>query len=709
MRREVWIALVGVALACAYADDARLQQKVSFQEPAQSVGQILKKLSQQTGLTLFPVPPLEREILIVDAQEVPLKALMDALADALDAEWFAQPNGAYRFTRTTKKAQARRQQDDAELKANLPDAIQSRTEELQTFAWTREQLEAELRAARQHLGDQLSDPENRSQEGTEQLFRQSRRLNPARRLALRLVQRLQPQRLLDIPVGERRVFSNLQGRYLEPFRFNLAPLLQQFAQEQSLLGAVWHDPQIGIDAREQQYREREDQFPSLLTQDWGDLPDRKPVDAANLRLFLEVQRGSPTGFVVSVYVEDLAAQRVYRGAETFSISLNSASLPDGAWREQPVEWSDATRLLASAASAYEAFQEAMMAQARGEAVSTAFPSMRLDAARQRVLDPALTEPHSLKTTDLLRSYARAQGKALVALPKETDLIEIRATGEAVLSKRSRLGMYAYILQGYRWRERDGILIATPPLVSYAWGDRFDRVGVSRVSARLLQQGYLTLDDRLEWAQAEARGFPCGEHWAALRGAVGLRFSDLYNEGARLLNRFSKQERNALLNGATIRLHEMSPAARHAILHAVYHTELGQLPVRRREAIDLPHATFPNGLPPETALRVQVSDSGWMSYIPKRGDLFELPQSLNALLVGRSDNDTGTLNQVEALFGVDVRYELQLVLPNEATALSLGVVEAFRPFHDKPARWSELPESVRTQISQRLQLQPPSEP
>lgn len=91
-------------LTVACAEDKRLQQTVTFHEPAQSLKSVCQKLSRSTGVVLFPVPPLDKEIVLVDAASLPLKALMDALAHALDAEWSAQPNGAYRLSRPPKRA-----------------------------------------------------------------------------------------------------------------------------------------------------------------------------------------------------------------------------------------------------------------------------------------------------------------------------------------------------------------------------------------------------------------------------------------------------------------------------------------------------------------------------------------------------------------------------------------------------------------------------
>jgi hypothetical protein len=52
------------------------------------------------------------------------------------------------------------------------------------------------------------------------------------------VQQIDLQALVDIPLWERRVFSNMSGRYLLPLRMNLAPLLQQWQAERETFEKV---------------------------------------------------------------------------------------------------------------------------------------------------------------------------------------------------------------------------------------------------------------------------------------------------------------------------------------------------------------------------------------------------------------------------------------------------------------------------------------
>ncbi|MCX7993117.1 MAG: hypothetical protein N2651_05565 [Fimbriimonadales bacterium] len=699
-----WVGLLcggWLALQIACAGDTRLQQTISFQEPAQTVAQILQKLTKQTGVVLFPAPPLDKEILIVDAPNIPLRKLMDAVADALDAEWFEQPNGSYRLSRPAKRAMERRQKDDAALKASLRQAIEREAKRSEEFHWARENLREKLRDARERLSQLLANPQERDSAERSQLTAYSRQLNPVERLLWRVLQGVDLQKLLNIPVRERRVFSSQSGRFLEPLGFEVAPLLRRFAQEQSLLGVLWHDPQAGVDALERQHREQHG-YESPLTFHWGSLPDAKPVDPAALRLYLEILRSAPDAFSIVVYVEDPVARRAYRAWRYFSPGREALfPLSEGDWRQRPVAWSEESRLLANIVTNFHEsyYSSTALSKVLGNEETNPV-RYRLDEARLRLLDPAMTEPHSMITADLLCSYARARGKAVVAVPNENALLQIAAQSmqQAIQSGRDRLEQHTMVLQMHEWTEQGDVLVAKPMLASYRWGDRFERAGVSRLTMRVLQRGYLTLDDQREWLQVESPYGSHGEFWASWRGATAFRYLSSHAL-LRFLNRLSERERTSLLSGATVRLYEMSPALRNALTHLVYYADLPvSLLGKEPDAIEIPQAVFPMGLPADSIFRVRTLDMA--CYIPQRDDAMqESPTPIEPSQIGaEAERSAQTFDEVVGLFGVERFYDMEVVLPDGQTTIRLGSVSEFRPLIEKPMRWRELPESVREQLT-----------
>jgi hypothetical protein len=113
-----------------------------------------------------------------------------------------------------------------------------------------------------------------------------------RRLIIRLVRRLDLRRLLAIPVGERRVFSNVRGRYLEPFGFEVGSLLAAYQREARWVYQVWTHPLDGFD--KEWVKRFNQRYGYVIEQDyqWRREPSQVPLT----RLYLEVERIDPDSF-----------------------------------------------------------------------------------------------------------------------------------------------------------------------------------------------------------------------------------------------------------------------------------------------------------------------------------------------------------------------------------------------------------------------------
>jgi hypothetical protein len=68
------IACCGLLIvALGWCLDEPLQQRVSYDKPAQTLKTLLRDLSAQTNLNLYAAPPLDAEIVLVAVQEMPLQ------------------------------------------------------------------------------------------------------------------------------------------------------------------------------------------------------------------------------------------------------------------------------------------------------------------------------------------------------------------------------------------------------------------------------------------------------------------------------------------------------------------------------------------------------------------------------------------------------------------------------------------------------------
>lgn len=87
--------LMGLSGWCA---DDPLQQRITYDKPAQTLQTLLRELSQQTQLKLSAAPPLDAEFVLVAVQDLPLNTLMAHLAELVDGEWLREAEGVYRLS-----------------------------------------------------------------------------------------------------------------------------------------------------------------------------------------------------------------------------------------------------------------------------------------------------------------------------------------------------------------------------------------------------------------------------------------------------------------------------------------------------------------------------------------------------------------------------------------------------------------------------------
>jgi hypothetical protein len=230
--------------------DEPLQQRVSYDKPGQTLKSLLRDLSAQTNLKLYAAPPLDTEIVLVAVQDMPLKELMEHLAYVVDGEWIAESERQYRLARTPKVIKARTQQDREQALDDLREMLASEEFRRLVEPLTREQVIERIEQIREQLRkliEENSDERKFYYQLLKLLDKGWAPLSPDHRLLCRILQQIDLNALVDIPVGERRVFSNAPGRYLLPLRVNLTPLIEQWLNERTVLHAVITDTRYQFD------------------------------------------------------------------------------------------------------------------------------------------------------------------------------------------------------------------------------------------------------------------------------------------------------------------------------------------------------------------------------------------------------------------------------------------------------------------------------
>jgi hypothetical protein len=582
-------------LAHARAQSDPLQQLITYDQPAQTVKQLLADLSKQTGVRLFAPSPIDAEIVLVSVKQMPLKELMNHLAYVTDGEWFQQKDGSYHLVRSPKLARERREQDNEQILKGLQRALEQKEVRQLAEPLTEQQVRASRDKIKELMREieasDLSEPLWRTPQG-KALSKEFDSLTTGGRLVLRLLQKMGLRRLLEIPVGERRVFSNVRGRFLLPFGFSVEALVQQYVGEQRLLYELWTHPTEGISF------EKADQFwqrygQSLFISDWA--RDVSPTQLPE-KIYLEVERNDVDSFRFNVIIEvperDRGSRIVWGGYWDLSASSDqeevSASSKSESQTSPPptehVEWSERSRQF------IEAFRAMMQ-------TSEPIPL-------PEIFDPAQVEPLSLIPADILRTYARKKGQSVIALL--SDRVSFGFYFAPILGINELNLLHKELISNCEVEQKSSTMLIKPRYFSYLWGERISRQAVSQLIKQVMKRGYWEAEDILTLRRSHTGKIELFMIWT-------LFYLWLITEGdfpllrdiPRFLLRFTPQQWDQLLSGKPLRLSDLTKAQRELIEQDIYLDNYNfDIFLDEFYSHPLIHAFYPNGLPTETTIELQ---------------------------------------------------------------------------------------------------------
>ncbi|MCX7993716.1 MAG: hypothetical protein N2651_08625 [Fimbriimonadales bacterium] len=684
-----WLCLL-LCTASAQSEADPMQQVVSFREPAQRVEQVLKTLSQRGGVTLLAAPEVKHEIVLIDAEALTLRQLMDGLADALDAEWRKQPDGAYRLRRTANLAQRRQAVEGAYAAQKLRERLADLTPRNIDNTLTEAELRSFFRAARERLEAAL-DVDTKSRDAILN-WRDFRRpmydISPIERLLFRLLQQMDWAEISRIPEGECRFYSNQRGAFLLPFHKDPEPLLQQFLAEIVLVYTFYHDSVEGIHEIVQQYHQRG--YDPL----WDMLPVKRWMRITNPVLYLCVRRESEWQFMIFLQVYDAGATSpaAYDGA-IINLDIPEETLEtrrDLNWRKFPVEWSE-------------------LGQLQWQALCKEILPEQL-----KRIDPARVEPLSLVATDLLRAYARALRKPLIALLHDKAADPRLARGEPYQAfhfcqSPVLLGDWQPYLAQWEWTDGD-YLIAKPRFASQWWNRRYQRDQAASLIEGARRRGYESAEDALRAAQLapDASTLASAGWWLRMNG---VRISYLDFLTARLMNALGAQARQRLLMGHTVAVGELSAMAIQELNHQI----LAQWEWATLYAPDgsvlsrygvFPVYCYPDGVP--LSMQVRLQQETTVGFFCKRRNgvwswFTELTRphyfALTVPQDAEQENDyskgeRALYNPERAQYAIRTNFSFELV-PFDANAVRLefGGLNHYTPL-GRPTRWDMPPEFAK---------------
>ncbi|GIV12675.1 MAG: hypothetical protein KatS3mg021_0957 [Fimbriimonadales bacterium] len=580
--------------ALASPQVADFEQPITFRQPAITVKQLLETLSRQTGVRLTAAPPIRDEFVLVAVEGMPLKELMEHLAYVTDGEWVEQEDGSHRLTRTPRVAQRRRAEDDAQILQRWRELFFSERFRALAEPLTAEQLRTQFSQIRQVIRNALDKHDPTQTELDSDTHRTVERafnaMNPEYRLIARLLQQIDLKRFLEIPVGEKRVFSNVSGRYLTPFGFSVQPLLEQYLRERELLRTLWRSAE-GFD--EGLWNEFESRYRSHF---FSHSDAREAMEAEGIYscVYLEVERYGVASLWITLLLTDESQQAIRLAAflnEEILVlqeALDEPKLP----AIDKIEWSEQTRQFGDAARAFFRMAEA-----------EALPAL---------LDPARTEPLTLVPSDVLLTYAQHKKKNLVALVNESlaNLIEDYIEGQTPLNLYVRT-----LMTTYEERETEKAVSLRPKWSSYGWLPRVDRIALSRLMHQILKDKHLRLQHFLEFAAiTHQRRQSVAYTYVQL---LDREFSFMSPRATAFLLSLTPAQRQALLTGESIALNQLSRPSREQLFRELYYvykyisvTQEQGTNARVPEAAGILrygwlHPLFPNGIPEDAQISLSA--------------------------------------------------------------------------------------------------------
>ena len=685
-RTSACLGLLFVMLG--WCGDEPLQQRVSYDKPAQTLKSLLRDLSAQTNLKLYAAPPLDTEIVLVAVQDMPLQTLMEHIAYVVDGEWIAESERQHRLARTPKVIAKRKQEDREQALADLREMLASEEFRRLVEPLTREEVVERVERIRKQLRE-IAIEERQRYDFHKLIYnlyiKEWLPLNSERRLLCRILQRIDLSALAEIPPGERRVFSNLSGRYVLPLRVNLAPLVAQWYSEYKTFQMV-----IG-DSR---YQFTEEELESLRYFGWAEqVRDMRESSKVNLpeRVYLVVERyGWRRDFLFLLYLADEQNRQIgagYYAGETYWESseqrLEQLSRQDRAlvqpveWREETQRWLDAWRTVLSVASV---------------------------KPLPEVLDPAKHEPLQFVATDVLRSYARHRNLSLVAL---IDDGRLRWVSRAI-ANRQRVADYLNP-EVQEIDATDTVVRIKPYLSSLKWCARESREAASRWIRQIVARGYARLDDVLNAIHQPVMA----EIYLVYLGAgVYSLLEDPTLAVLPLLKSLLPNAETSANRAVELPLSRLSPKQVQQLERAIYHASgsVSRLAPDEKQddsddseppLVELPHAHFPNGLPRDAVLvcRIETEDGvlSERSGVGVWGRFYDVA-GLQYYFGTQSENNDYRRHRREfiqnSLLVPAQRQGLTLSLrvePYNIEIISTYEVYGYRPTQGlKPIRWEQLP-------------------
>lgn len=565
------VLLASLALVAPVGRVQDVSQRVTFAAPPGRASVVLKKLGEQTGITLETSNQTKDEVLLLNFKEIPMKEVMDRIATVSNADWRAEGAG-FRLTRSSDK------QNDtvrAELEARTIAVEKALREALDRQAKLPAWSEAELKKLvdlQQNHRDQLNKP----MDGTTFRIVDNAKLTeqaPGGRVVIALLGAIGAQKLAPIAVGDRVVYALNPTRMQKALPSNALRLVNQYVEQQRQFADATKkrttnedgrvmiiqgmsgpemgngDPALGVGQALLVLNRFGETLRANLT-----VADRNGDTIANASWNIQVPL--PTGRAVET---DPAI-------ELSPLGLEFAKAAAGAnGRNGPGGRAIAVRMVSTSPGGTFTLDN-----------SQSTPPVAIsDALRAFLLRPEENDPQALITGDALTQIAAKTNKNLIAsLPDSAIMPLARRFANERVTIPALLGWMG-ASAGLRIDSSDQWLQVSALAPATTRTQAVSRTGLGKLLRAIQSQGYARLNDLAGLANAQAKAVAFMDYdGQALRlinaGAASNAMNALAEPHTlRLYSTLTPAQQNVLGNGGAISLNQLSGPQRTYIATDVF--------------------------------------------------------------------------------------------------------------------------------------------
>ena len=553
-----------VAALALGAAQAQLTNPISLETKAVPVADALKKLSDASGFRLMESPQVKDEFLIIRVEAVPLKDIMDRIAEALGAEWLQESEG-WRLTRTAKLI---REQDQARIKRLAARFAEAQAKAKKDLSEEGAFDEKKARAVAERI-TAFADAAARREPGEREdyrVFQSLDRAMPSGRLGRSMAAALDPNELAKLRTPGRIVFSTAPNRMQRPLPRDAMRYLQSYAQEMALLRP--HLPQ---------HIEPGGGMPSSVFQalHFAKIKDPVPVKA------LVIVKAQELGGGPSVEVKLANA-----AGKIIDSSYYNLQIPDEMGPEPgpPVPDPTGAKPVELSPLSKELVEFFKMAMARG-GDPTSIPPMG-PKLLPTFLEPEKHTISELVLSDLLIGTAKAKKLNLVAAP--TDLFGLMGTmllGANEATPNQVLERFRKPIFEMTTVEKPGWVVLKVADPAQSRRMRVERGPLGKLVRAAHQKGYIPVDDLAAFAVSTPEEFertPLMIHLmmtapSAMRSMEQSSWTLLRFHGS-----LSALQRRGMAGGAKLLYPQMTPLQQRIFNQILFEEPDGMGSVRRRD-------------------------------------------------------------------------------------------------------------------------------